>query len=99
MPIRVGGVKFKTAFLVLDVTEAYEMLLGRPWLRAAGAIHDWGTGELTMQLKNNKVSVDTRPTTVPIACRPSLVHITEPTEVLARLKTTGIGPAKTMDLN
>ena len=51
VPIRVEGVKFKTAFMVLDVGEAYEMLLGRPWLRAAGAVHDWGIGELTMKLK------------------------------------------------
>ena len=59
--------------MVLDVGEAYEMLLGRPWLRAAGAVHDWGTGELTMKLKLKKVSIDTRPTTVPVACRPDQV--------------------------
>ena len=28
VPIRVGGVKFETLFLVLDVGEAYYMLLG-----------------------------------------------------------------------
>lgn len=68
VPIRVGGVRFETDFMVLEVGEAYEMLLGRPCLRAARAIHDWGTEELTMQLKNKKVSIDTRPTTILVAC-------------------------------
>ena len=56
VPIRVGGVKFETSFLILDVGEAYDMLLGRPWLRTANAVHDWGTDELTMQMGSRKVS-------------------------------------------
>lgn len=48
VPIRVGGVKFEASFLFLDVGEAYNMLLGRPWLRTTNAVHDWGTDELTM---------------------------------------------------
>ena len=49
VPIRIAGIKFQATFLVLDVGDAYDMLLGRPWLRAAGAVHDWGTDQLTMK--------------------------------------------------
>ena len=47
IPIRTAGVKFEASFLILEVGNSYHMLLGRPWLRAAGAVHDWGTDELT----------------------------------------------------
>lgn len=99
VPIRVGGVKFETAFMVLDVGEAYEMLLGRPWLKAAGAVHDWDTGELTMKLKSKKLFIDTRPTTVPVAYRPDQVYIAEPAQLIAKLNLTGIMPVATLDLN
>lgn len=85
--------------MVLDVGEAYEMLLGRPWLRAAGSVHDWGTSELTMQLKSKKMSIDTRPTIVPIAYRPDEMYIAESAQIITKLKSTGIMPIVTLDLN
>ena len=65
IPIKVAGVKFETSFLVLEVGDSYDILLGRPWLRTAGAIHDWGTNELTMKVGTKKITVSTSSTTVP----------------------------------
>lgn len=99
VPIRVGGVKFEASFLILDVGEAYDMLLGRPWLRAAGAVHDWGTDELTMQMGPKTVSISTRPVTVPVKCRPGQMYLAEPDQMWSKLKSSGIMPVATLDLN
>ena len=40
VPIRVARIKFQATFLVLEVKDAYDMLLGKPWLRAAVTIHE-----------------------------------------------------------
>ena len=99
VPIRVGGVKFETSFLILDVGEAYDMLLGRPWLRAAGAVHNWGIDELTMKLESKTVMISTAPTSIPGKSRPGHLYVTEPEEMWRKLKATGIMPMATMDLN
>ena len=78
VPIRVGGVEFETTFIILNIGEAYDMLLGRPWLRAAGAVHDWGADKLAIELNSRKVSIDTRPATVPVSNRPGLMYMVTP---------------------
>ena len=65
VPIRVAGVKSETSFLILEVGDSYDVFLGRRWLRTIGAIHDWGTYELTMKIGTKKVTVLTSSTTVP----------------------------------
>lgn len=99
VPIQVWGVKFETAFMVLDVGEAYEMLVGRPRLRAVRAVHDLGTKELTMQLKSKNMSIDIAPTTILVAYRPGQLYIAEPAQVLTKLKTIGIVSIGMLDLN
>ncbi|XP_065860901.1 uncharacterized protein [Euphorbia lathyris] len=38
LPIQIGPVTFNIAFQVMDITPAYSLLLGRPWIHSAGAI-------------------------------------------------------------
>lgn len=40
IPVKAGGMKFSASFLILDVGHSYSMLLGRPWLKVANALHD-----------------------------------------------------------
>ena len=68
-------------------------------MRAAGAVHDWGTDELTMQMDSRKVSISTRPTTLPVGCRPGQMYIAEPEQMWSKLKLTGIMPVATLDIN
>ena len=70
VPIRVARVNFETSFLILELGDSYDVLRGRPWLRTTGAIHDWGTDELTMKIGTKKVTVSTSSTTVPKKERP-----------------------------
>ena len=51
-----GGVQIWTSFLVLEVGDAYDMLLDRPWLRAVGVVHDCKTNQLTMQGKVEEIA-------------------------------------------
>ena len=37
--LRIEGARFTTSFLILDVGTLYSMLLGRPWLKMAKALH------------------------------------------------------------
>ena len=53
--VKAGGAKFLESFLVLDVGEAYNMLLGRPWLKVAEAVHDWTTNTITLKSKGRKM--------------------------------------------
>lgn len=53
--VRAEGLKFFVSFLILDVGNSYSMLLGRPWLRLANALHDWKLNTLT--IRNNHKSV------------------------------------------
>ena len=41
VPMRVACVDFATSFLVFDVEDSYDMMLGRPWLlQATKALHN-----------------------------------------------------------
>ena len=97
--IKVGGVKFDIPFLVLDVGDSYGMLLGRPWLRAAGAVHDWGTDELTMNIGNKKVTISTSAIKLEEKKRPIDLFLTEDQETWKKLEASNIVPVATMDLN
>ena len=99
IPIKVAGVKFETSFLVLEVGDSYDILLGRPWLRTAGAIHDWGTDELTMKVGTKKITVSTSSTTVPEKVRPEEIYWSEPQELWKKLEASNIVPLATVDLN
>ena len=97
--IKVGGVKFDTPFLVLDVGDSYGMLLGRPWLRAAGAVHDWGTDELTMKIGNKKVTISTSAIKLEEKKRPIDLFLMEDQETWKKLEASNIVPVATVDLN
>lgn len=99
VPIRVAGVKFEASFLILDVGNCYDMLLGRPWLRTAGAVHDWGTDELTMNLGTRKITISTLTTEVPKESRPGDIFVSEPQELWKKLAESNIVPIDTLDLN
>lgn len=58
-PIKVAGIKYKVTFVVINTTRSYNMLLGRPWLRMTGTIHDWGTNEIMIQVGKAQITVST----------------------------------------
>ena len=99
IPIRTTGVKFEASFLILDVGNSYDMLLGRPWLRAAGGVHDWGTDELTIKRGNKKITLSTSVTEVPKASRPEEVYSAESDDLWGKLEACNIVPVATLDLN
>ena len=99
VPIRVGGVRFNTSFLVLDVGEAYDMLLGRPWLRAAGAVHDWKTDKLKMQDSKRTVVISTALAEIPKSRRPGDIYIAEASDIWKKLEANLIIPMTVVDLN
>ena len=99
IPIKVAGVKFETSFLVLEVGDSYDILLGRPWLRTSGAIHDWGTEELTMKVGTKKITVSTSSTTVPEKVKPEEIYWSKPQELWKKLEASNIVPLATVDLN
>ncbi|XP_050876464.1 uncharacterized protein LOC127080174 [Lathyrus oleraceus] len=47
LPVKIGPEVFKSVFCVMDIQPAYNCLLGRPWIHAAGAI----TSTLHQKLK------------------------------------------------
>lgn len=97
--ITIAGVKFEASFLILEVGNLYDMLLGRPWLRAAEAIHDWGNDMLTMRLGTKQVTITTSRINVPKATRPGDIFVSEPNELWEKLTASNIFPVATLDLN
>ncbi|MCO5580583.1 hypothetical protein L7F22_034453 [Adiantum nelumboides] len=97
--IRRAGVKFETSFLVLKVGKSYYIRLGRPWLRAAGVVHDWETDELTMKTGNKRVTVSTSTTRIPGASRLGEILMTETQELWEKLEAINIVSMETLDLN
>ena len=55
--LQIEGAKFATSFLILDVGTLYSMLLGRPWLKMAKAVHEWTTRVITMENKSRHMEV------------------------------------------
>jgi hypothetical protein len=52
LKIYVHDIPYITTFIVLHnnvVDFSYSMLLGRPWLRDAKVVHDWGSNIVTIQ--------------------------------------------------
>ena len=47
LPVKIGPEVFKSVFYVMDIQPAYNCLLGRPWIHAAGAV----TSTLHQKLK------------------------------------------------
>lgn len=99
VPIRVAGIKFRVSFLILDVGDSYDALLGRPWLRAAKAVHNWSTDELTLINGETKVTIPTMQEEIPKACRPGDIYVAEADELWKKLEGSSIVPLTTLDLN
>ncbi len=52
LKIHIHGIPYITTFTILKnnvVDFSYAMLLGRPWLKDAKVIHDWGNNVITLQ--------------------------------------------------
>ncbi len=52
LKIYVHGIPYITAFTIFQnsvVNCSYSMLLGRPWLRDAKVVHDWGSNIIGIQ--------------------------------------------------
>ena len=49
------------------------MLLGRPWLKIAEAIHDWNTNTITLRSKGKKVVLITNSKKVEETQKPELL--------------------------
>ena len=68
------------------------------WSHAAGAIHDWGTDELTIKQGTKRVTMSTATTSVPKADRPEEVFLAESNDLWKRLMDISIVPVATLDL-
>ena len=63
IPVKAGGFKFSASFLLLDVGDSYGMLLGRPWLRVANALHDWQLNTVTLRSRGKSAVLQTNSNT------------------------------------
>ena len=66
---------------------------------AAGAVHDWGTDELTMKIGDKKVTISTSAIKLEEKKRPIDLFLTEDQETWKKLEASNIVPVATMDLN
>ena len=60
IPVSMEGLTFHMNFVILDLPPtkgAYSMLIGRPWLRAAQVIHDWGQDSLQVPTTSGTVTL------------------------------------------
>ena len=51
VPIRVVGIKFLIAFVVMDLplhSSSFSVLLGKPWLKVVVVMHDWENNTLVL---------------------------------------------------
>ena len=59
--IRIGGMEFLVNLVVLAMQtptpEAYQILLGRPWLRDAKVKHDWNRDRISIKKGKKKVYI------------------------------------------
>ena len=98
--VKTGGAKFSVSFLVLHVGDAYSMLLGRPWLKIAEAIHDWTTNTITIISKGKKVFLNTNPKQVNETQKPELLCQKQtPKQIEKMLASLDIVPTAEIDLN
>ena len=61
VPVRLAGVRFVMSFAVMDLPQhssSFSALLGRPWLRAVAALHDWRNNTLQFQSRDGAVKVN-----------------------------------------
>lgn len=64
IPTTINGVTVKIDFHVLGVSEArggYPIILGRPWLKAVRAIHNWKKGNMQIGTHQRKVKIQVSP--------------------------------------
>ncbi|KIJ22811.1 hypothetical protein M422DRAFT_276703 [Sphaerobolus stellatus SS14] len=47
--VEVAGVKTKTDFEIIDTNGAFDLLLGKPWLRDVKAVHDYARDTIQIQ--------------------------------------------------
>lgn len=46
--VRVGNIGAPSSFEVFDCGDAFDVILGKPWLKSVKAVHDYGTDEITI---------------------------------------------------
>lgn len=81
MSLRVGAIDLEARFLLLKAGDAFDILLGRPWLRIVGAIHDWETDELAIKLGTRKVTKTMSSTSISRNAKPRNMYFLEPQEL------------------
>ena len=89
VPIRVVGIWFLIAFVVMDLplhSTSFSIILGRPWLKVAAVMHDWKNNTLILQSRDGVVKMHlrdgkTKPT-VPRGSEPSSSASTASDETL-----------------
>ena len=76
------------------------MLLGRPWLKIAEAMHDWTTNTITLRSKGKKVVLSTNSKKVEETKKPELLCQKQtPKQIEMMLAAINIIPTAEIDLN
>lgn len=52
--VRMGGTSVRSHFEVFECNDAFDIILGKPWLKDVRAIHDYATDELTIGAKGQQ---------------------------------------------
>lgn len=98
--MRAGGLKLSASFLILDVGNSYKMLLGRPWLKVAKALHNWEESTLTLKSKGRSVVVKTDSRLVANGFKPKMLVQKQSTrKIELMLASMNILPTTEIDLN
>jgi len=62
--ISLAGIKFHTHFLVFDCRGAFDVILGKPWLHEARAIHYYATDTLVISTDTNTATINNTEDTI-----------------------------------
>lgn len=54
--IAIGGIHYTISLIVIPMVQnAYPILLGKPWLKSAKVMHDWGSEIMTIKIGDIEV--------------------------------------------
>jgi hypothetical protein len=85
--VSLGGLKFQVHFVVFDCKRAFDIILGKPWLHEARAVHHYATDRITISTDTNSTIINNAEN-ADRTSNPQTITSTEPTTHLPQNTTT-----------
>lgn len=76
--ILIGGIYYTVTFIILTMKQhSYPILLGRPWLRSAQVLHDWGIDDMVIKRDGQCINIPTNPRKILSEGRPKDLEVSK----------------------